>query len=198
MPLWVILFYCICSFGNDSKLIYDFLHHHSSNLFFYIFTIVEYSLFAAFIYTILHKVYLKRALLICSPLFIGFCLFNIFFQPNAQFDSLQASIGSLILLIFCILYLFEQISKPEPVFIYASYTFWVVAGILIYLAATFFLYGFAASLPAKVVRQYWIINSLGNILKNIFFATAFIIYVKRPKTTPPERPVENEYQPFLN
>lgn len=196
-PLWVILFYCLYSFANNSKIIYDSLNGQNSHLFLYIFTIVEYSLFATFIYLVLEKAVFKRALLFCSFLFTAFCLFNIFFQPKYRFDSVPTAIESLILLVFCILFLFEQINKPEQVFIYSSYKFWIITGILVYLAATFFLYVFAASLPLEQLRQWWDINHFGNILKNIFFSIATIIHAKASKP-PPHNPIERSYQPFLN
>lgn len=196
--LWVILFYCFYSLINNSIVLYKSNHTQDSSLYIYIFTIIEYSLFASFIYTVLHNSYLKKVLLICSFLFVSFCLFNIFFQPKYKFDSLQTSIESLILLIFCIIFLFEQINKPELVFIYASYKFWVITGILVYIATTFFLYIFAASLPLKQAQEYWVISHVSNILRNIFFATAIIINVNSQKTQKPQKPLEGGYQPFLN
>ena len=200
MLLWVILFYAAYSFGNNTIVV--FLDDHGSNpaIWLYIFTVIEYTLFAFFIYHVLSDVVYKRALLTISVLFITFCLFNIFFQPQYQFDSLQTSIEALILLIFCILFLFEQINKPEITFIYNSYTFWIITGILIYLAANFFLYGFAATLPKEIAEQYWFISHISNILKNIFFAIAVIIHIKKPPNTsiaqkPPGR---QDYLPYLN
>jgi hypothetical protein len=196
--LWVIFFYSTYSFASNSKVIYDLFHGHSFNLLAYIFTLVEYLLFATFLYMVLSKPFLKRALLFCSVLFTSFCLINIFFQPKYQFDSLQSAIESLLLLIFCILYLFEQINKPQVVFIYASYKFWIITGILTYLATSFFLYAFAASLPFEQAQQYWVINHISNILKNILFAISIIVYAKSPKTPLPPKSLESDYQPFLN
>jgi hypothetical protein len=194
-PLWVILFYSTCSFINNVKVAINYLNGKNSLLYLYIFTIVEYSLFALFIYTILQKAYLKRALLICSILFTSFCLFNIFFQPKYEFDSLQTSIESLILIIFCILFLFEEVNKPQVTFIYASYKFWIILGILVYLAITFFLYSFAASMPLETSQRYWFISNYGNILKNILFAIALLIHAKASGT---QKPIESGYRPFLN
>ena len=198
MPLWVILFYCAYSFSNNTKVMYDSDHGRNSFFLFYVFTIVEYLLFAIFIYTVLGRPVLRKALIVCSALFTSFCLFNIFSQPKYHFDSLQTSIESLILLIFCILFFFEQINKPQVVFIYSSYKFWIVTGILIYLAATFFLYGFAASLPKGVANEYWPINYFSNILRNVFFTVALLIQANAPKKPAAPTSMEPDYQPFLN
>jgi hypothetical protein len=199
MLLWVILFYAAYSFGNNTILV--FLDDRGSNpaIWLYIFTVIEYTLFAFFIYHVLSDVVYKRALLTISVLFITFCLFNIFFQPKYQFDSLQTSIEALILLIFCILFLFEQINKPEITFIYNSYTFWVITGILIYLAANFFLYGFAATLPKEIAEQYWFISHISNVLKNIFFSIAVIVHIKKPNLPISQKPPEQQdYLPYMN
>jgi len=93
------------------------------------------------------------------------------------------------------MFLFEQISKPETVFIYSSFKFWVIIGILVYLAATFFLHGFAASLPTETANKYWFINHYSNMLRNVLFAIAIIVSVKTPKKP---HSMESGYQPFLN
>jgi hypothetical protein len=196
--LWVILFYSAYSFANNTKVVYDYDRGQSSVILLYIFTIVEYLLFAVFIYQNLSNILYKRALLICSVLFTAFCLFNILFEPKYRFDSLQTSIEALILLVFCILFLFEQINKPETTFIYNSYSFWIITGILIYLAANFFLYGFAASLPTETAQEYWVINNISNILRNIFFTIAIIINVKTPKPPMSKKPPPSDYLPYLN
>lgn len=198
MPLWVILFYSTSSFISNSKMLYDSSQNRDYTILFYIFTTIEYSFFAIFIYKILQKAYLKKVLLVCSVLFTGFCLFNIFFQPMHDFDSLPASIEALIILIFCILFLFEQINKPELVFIYSSYKFWVITGILISLAATFFLYAFASSMTLKQRDEWWVISHISNILRNILFAIAIIVYVKSSNKPGSQKPFEQNYQPFLN
>jgi hypothetical protein len=196
--LWVILFYSAYSFANNTKLVYDSGPGQDALLPLYIFTVVEYLLFAIFIYCILSNILYKRTLFTCSVLFVAFCLINIFFQPKFRFDSLQTSIEILILLIFCILFLFEQINKPETLFIYASYKFWVITGILIYLASTLFLYGFAASLPTEVREQFWFISHISNILRNIFFTIAIIINVRTPKQPIIQKPPEKDFLPYLN
>jgi hypothetical protein len=199
IPLWVILLYSIYSFANDTKAVYDHFHDGASLILLYIFTIVEYSLFALFIHRVLGNPFYKRALILCSVLFIAFGLFNILFQPQYQFDALQTSIEVLILLVFCILFLFEQINKPEITFIYASYKFWIITGILIYVALNLFLFGFASTLPNEIAQQYWFINNISSIFKNIFFAIAIIIHVKTPKPPLIQKPPEQQdYLPYLN
>lgn len=194
LPLWVILFYCIYSFVSNT-LLYNQKEttYNLSWLIYGTFTIIEYSTFALAICYLLIRNRIKLVLIYISICFILFCIISLLFKPNYRFDSLHISIEAIILLGFCIVYLFEQISMPEVVFLYASYHFWIIIGILIYLAVTFFLYAFASNLPYKILNEYWIINHFGNILKNIMFTIAIIIYVK-----PPKMHNHGEYRPFLN
>jgi hypothetical protein len=135
---------------------------------------------------------------LASVLFLTFCLYLVTQENLDIFDSVQCSISAIILIAFCIIYLFEQINKPELTFIYSSYKFWIVTAILIYLAATLFLYGFASSLPTRVRQEYWVINHISTILKNILIATAIIIHLKSPKSPKEPPPVGTDYQPYLN
>ena|SRR5579875_2193690 len=186
--IWIIAFYCIYCFGNDWLMTYRFKHGLRIGAFFYIFTIIEYSIFAIFLWSIFSNKLLKRILLILSIVFIAFCLEVLVLHTIKKFDSVQVSTEAIIILGFCIAYLFEQVNKPQITFLYSNYKFWFVVSMLIYLSATFFLFILAANTPANVIQQYWIISDIGNILKNILFALAVIIYVKTPKESKMQYP----------
>jgi drug/metabolite transporter (DMT)-like permease len=165
---------------------------------FHCYTIIEYLIFGVYLLSVLHSSAVKMLLVFVSILFIAFCLYILTQERLEKFDSVQASVSAIILIAFCIIYLFEQINKPEPTFIYSSYTFWIITAILIYLAATLFLYGFASSLPTDVAQDYWVISQISNVLKNILISVAIIIYSKSSKTPKAPPPVGTDYQPYLN
>jgi hypothetical protein len=196
--LWVIFFYCICSFINDSILVYASTHDLDDRVFIHVFTVLEYLVFAGYLLSILINKTAQKALITLSVVFTVFCSYIIIESTLEQFDSVQSSISAIILISFCIIYLFEEINKPELTFIYASYRFWIVAAILIYFAATLFLYGFAATLPPEVMQQYWIINNISNILKSILFSIAVIVHVRTPNRPKSPPFMEQDYQPYLN
>jgi membrane-bound ClpP family serine protease len=135
-------------------------------------------------------------MVVLTILFISFCIFNILAKPFKNFDSVPTSIEAILLIAYCIVYLFEEVNKPQITFIYSSFHFWIVIAILIYFSATFFLFVYAASLPIKTAQDYWVISHISNILKNIFFATSFVIHAKTPNKPTKQHPTE--YQPFLN
>jgi hypothetical protein len=191
LQIWVIFLYSITSFIVNSLLLNS--SSDKGYLILSVFTGIEYTFFALILYLILIGKIIKKVFIAISALFILFILFTILFHSKYKFDSVQTSIEAILLIGFCIIFLFEQINQPQISFIYSSYTFWIVVGILIYLAITFFLYVFAASLPFEVAKEYWIINNLASILKNIMFTIAIIIYVK-----PPKMQNHGDFRPFLN
>lgn len=193
----VIFFYSIYSFLNDLVIIYRSSVGLKFSVFLYTFTVIEYIFFSFLLYYLIKSSLVKKAIIVCSLLFIAFCLYNILNEPIKVFDSLQASIESILVLAYCIIYFYEQLNQPQISFIYTKYTFWLITGVLIYLSGTFFLFAFAVNLPEETRDQFWIINLICSVLKNVLFTVSILIYIKTSKK-PPQHPIEPNYQPFLN
>mgnify|MGYP001770955800 CR=1 FL=1 len=176
--LWAILFYCLYSFINDEVIVYRVIHHLSYQGFLFIFTLIEFLTFSFFLYSFLKGSLSKKLILTVSILFICFCLYLFVFKlrKDANFDSVQTSVEAIVVIIASLIYLFEEINKPDVTFIYSSYKFWVVIGMFLYMAGTFFLFIYASTLSAKEVNTYWIINYISNILKNALFALAIVVH----------------------
>jgi hypothetical protein len=121
-----------------------------------------------------------------STLFYGFAIYNLTKGQKNNFDSLPASIESVFVISFCILFFFEQMRNTEVSFIYSSKVFWITAAVLIYLAATLFLFISASYLTSQEMNSYWSINFISNILKNILISIAFIL--PKYKSPPPLDP----------
>jgi hypothetical protein len=193
--IWVIFFYSIYSFTNDSIILYRSDHGFKFSIFLYIFTIIEYLLFSYILFALIQNKVIRKLIIAFSLLFVLFCVFNIIDKPVKKFDSFQASIESILILAYCVIYFYEQINQPQVIFLYSTYTFWILVAILIYLAGTFFLYVFATNLPDNLRYEYWVINLICNILKNLLFAVAIIMQAKNPT---PKDPYLPRHQPFLN
>lgn len=191
--LWVISFYCLYSFSNDLFILNRFSKGKEISTLLYSFTVVEYLVFATYLWAVLNSKLLKKVLLTVSALFTLYCFFYIVQKPFSKFDSVQTSIEAIVIFSFCIIYLFEQINQPQIIFIYSSYHFWIIIGILIYLAGTFFFFVYASNLSNSEIDSFLIINHISNILKNLLFVIGIITHVKAPKTQE-----IREYQPFLN
>lgn len=98
------------------------------------------------------------------------------------------SVESILILIFCIFYYFEQIRSPQTHFIYTQQSFWVTGAIFIFTAGTFFVFLFRQS-SVQVdgfIDQFAYIHALLYLLRNILFSiTMFIPSEKKGYTDPP-------------
>jgi len=175
--LWVIFLYVLVSSIIDLTFEFTTLPGKIQFFLFSIFTLLEYSLFSAFLYINFKKSLFKKILIVISIIFYFFCFYSFSTTKDYSFDSLPASIEAILIIIFCIFFFYEQINNPEVSFIYSSKKFWVATAFLIYLSGTLFLFIYSSNLSVEDQESYWPINFVFNILKNLFIALAFFIPV---------------------
>lgn len=157
------------SFQNIPKIDFIFLS---------IYTIIEYALLSIYIYNLLRNKLLKNILLLLSVLFLVIAIGNLIYSyqlKSSEIDSIPLAVSSLILISGSIIYFFESIQNPDVTFIYSKPSFWVVVGIMIYFSGTFFLFLQYENLSEIDKENFWIINMICFILKNIFFSISFIL-----------------------
>ena len=90
----------------------------------------------------------------------------------------------------CILYFFERIRKPDSLFIYNTFDFWIVTGILIYLSGTFFIFMFSSNLSQEEFLKYWFINYIFNAIKNILFGLGIYVYGRSQRKAVEKNPFD--------
>jgi hypothetical protein len=180
--LWVIFFYVLISFFTDFILTSFSIPSKVSFYFYSLFTVLEYSLFSAFLFINIKNVQFKKILFIISLLFYVFCIYSSLFTGENNFDSLPASIEAILIIFYCILFFYEQINMPDVSFIYSSKKFWITTAFLIYLSGTLFLFIYTSGLSELEQSYYWPINYIFNILKNLIISLAF--YIPTSKTQP--------------
>jgi hypothetical protein len=151
-----------------------------------IFTICEFAFFSIFFYLIFGTSKLRKFVAFISPIILIVILWSFIKSDKQAFDSISASIESISLIVFSILFLFEQVNNPHPTDLLGTANFWLVMGILVYAASVLFLYvvGIVAPTAAK---QYWFINSISGILTNLIFCVAFT----RNENIRSHTPIEN-------
>jgi len=183
--LRVLFFYIVYSSVNDNVL-YFVVSERPSLLKLYhflisLFTVVEFCILAWILYK-LNTSRLRRIIIsICATGFILFCIITYFTSlKQLSFDSLPASIEAILLLIFCIFYFYEQLTMIVSAPIYQSNSFWIVFSIMVYTSLSFFLFLQSSITPFQIIDNYWDINLVSNILKNIIFAIAFVIKSETP------------------
>ena len=185
--LRVIVFYISYCIVNEAISFY-LQSQRSPNtiVLFALYTIIEYSLFCYFFYLILPKTNVKK---IVPYVWVGFVLFafiDLFYiNKMAGFDSFAIGIESIIIIIFCIYYLYLQIKSANDLMIYSTFNFWIIITFLIYFAGTFFLYIMTENMVYDVAFQklYFIINISFNILKNILLSVAMTMKVNNSADT---------------
>lgn len=139
-----------------------------------------------FFYLIINNRLIRLLILIFSAIYlIIFCLFVS--SSDDHFNSILSAIGSVIML-FLSLSFFVISMRPseEPVDLFSP-VFLIVIALLLYVASTLFLYIIANRLTAREMEQYWGINHVSNILTNLIFAAAFLLFRFQKKNPPPEK-----------
>jgi Na+-driven multidrug efflux pump len=81
--------------------------------------------------------------------------------------------------------MYERMNDTSTLYVYSTFSFWIVTGMVLYLAGSFFIYIFADSLPKAEVDKYWVVTNVLSILKNIFFTIGIIVNSKPPRKIPP-------------
>jgi hypothetical protein len=163
-----------------------YLNHRPSKIFLYSsFTFFEYILFAACLFNIIQNKKFRWFILLTS---VAFSIFLLVYNLKAKvfgLDSVPIGIETILILIFSFYYFYEQMQDTTNLFIYSRYPFWVVLGMILYLAGSFFIYIYSSQLSQEEVNKYWIFTNIFSILKNIFFTIAIIVNANQSiKKTP--------------
>jgi hypothetical protein len=150
-----------------------------------IFILVEFTFLSYFFYLVIQQ-RLVRSLIILT--YLVFFVIYAFYVNNdkGKFNSFLSAIESVILLIYTLSY-FMMIMRPTevPVKIFNP-TLLIVFSILVYLSSTTFLYVIVNNLTEQQFQKYWSINDLANIVCNLTYSFAFILYGYQRKNPPHE------------
>jgi hypothetical protein len=193
--LQVIFFYCLISFGTEIlaptlKRVFEI------NVFYSLatFTVIEYSLLTIFLYQSIQDRRLKYVPIVGSLVFFPVAIINFLQGRITSFDSTSASIEAILIIIYSLLFLYGQIKDPAILFVYNTKKFWVVSAFFIYFSSTLFLFLYAATLTKEQRANYWYINNLFDIIKNILFCIAFTMKASNKSENPFENNYEDSYE----
>lgn len=180
----VVLFYCLYALINDLFLIDLFNLKTGKRVAFTLyslFTVVEYVLFSVSLYLILKKRSFKKIIAFALPVFIVICTYQFYLDIyKSPIDSISITVEYIFLIAFCLFYFFEELNEPNTTFIYSSYKFWIILGILIYSTGTFFFFMQSSQFSAEQYAKWLVINYVFNVIKNVFFGIAIIIKKDNP------------------
>lgn len=175
--LWVVFFYLLLSFFSDVLTIWNITPGNFTTLQNTIFTIFEFLMFITYLSLSLKNKFIVKLSSVVAFCYTVFASFYILLNKKKHEDyyTLVTTIENVIIITLCVIVLYNFIKTPQILFIYSYSQFWIVIGILFYLAGTFFLSLVLKELPNQEQEKYWILNLFSNILKNIFFTIAFLM-----------------------
>jgi hypothetical protein len=186
--LQVIFIYSLVSFITE---ILFFLLRPWIDIFYLFasFTVCEYTLLTIFLYSSIKDKKLKIIPIIGSLIFYSMAIINTITKKSETFDSLSASVEGILIIIYSILFLYGEINDPSIIFVYQTKKFWIVLAFFLYFSSTLFLFIYAATFTNQEHKNYWYINTIFNITKNILFCIAFTMR----KSKKSELPLDNLY-----
>jgi hypothetical protein len=114
-----------------------------------------------------------------SIIFLFFFSYENFIIIQKNFDSISTGISGLIILIYCVYYLFQKISQPNGLIDF-DHNFFIIVSFIIYFAGTFFIYILSKNnfLDQKFQNSYILINSLILVTRNLLISFAFLLKIK--------------------
>lgn len=154
------------------------IHPDDPNFFLlFTFTLVEYSCFAYMFYMLLTRPFNKKIILVGSLVFLVMVTITLTNLGNQHFDNINSGTEAILIIVYSILFFSEKmkVENMEPIF--DNPGAFVVIACLFYLAGNLFL--FITSEEQSI--STWLINSLFNMTRNIFFLVAIRKCVKTPK-----------------
>ena len=172
-----MFFYCISIFLLNYY--HDELFKILQRGYLFLYTLIEYLSFTFLIFESLKNRRAKIVILIVSLLFIIFLFLLNFIIPYEKYDSIPIEGETLILLIVSIYFFYEQFKDPSPLYIYNQYSFWFTIGILVYLCGSLFIFALAEQMSSAQIAEFWFLTYIVEIIKNILFTVAIIIYARK-------------------
>lgn len=190
--LWVLGAYFISDIGLNFAIINGPAKWYS--ILYTLYTLLEYSFFAWFLWLQIKNKTFKKGIILSIVAFALFSLIYYAFVHYYSLDTIPTGVETILIILASFYYLYEQMNDPGSLFIYNKYAFWIIAGIMVYLAGSFFIYIFAFQVDYEVRNQYWMLTNVFTIVRNILAIIAILIYVKQQKNPNPKK----HLYPYLN
>lgn len=186
MALSGILFFLLLEFHENipASLL------NISNTFY---TSLEYSVFTTILWFNVDNKTFKRLMIYLS---FAFFIFQIaFYRTNTSqgLDSVPIGVESILIFIYIFYFLYEYVKNIKNQYIYINYCFWCAIGMMIYLGGNFFFNIMSNQVHNKEVVENWYLTFIPEIIKNIFFIVAIVIYKKNPIIKEPIKPQSIPY-----
>ncbi len=138
----------------------------------HVFVIVSVLLFSLMYYHIYIEAKLKKATIVLSVLAISINLYDA--HDFFAYPSLSITTLSLMLIVLSLIYFYKLLNPLTYIDIEKQALFWINAGVLFYSSVNIFLFMLLTQIPVDDQHNYYIINSLTNIIANILYSVALL------------------------
>lgn len=193
MPLILTVYGLVCC---SFLYFYDDFPKETKPYFQTFYTFFEYCVFTSFFWISIKNKKVKQLILVSSGLFFVFQILYMTMGKVKGLDSFPIGVETILILLYIIYYFYKFSKDSADIYLYNHYVFWIAVGILIYLGGSFFFFILFQNLSKEQVSAFENLTYIAEIIKNILFALAMIIYVRHPfDKTPKNKP---ESVPFLD
>ena len=135
--------------------------------------------FTAIYYKLFFKPAFKKTTIILSVITL---LITFYYNFNIhEYPSVSKTALSILLIFLSLMYFYQLLNPLKYIDIEKQGPFWINAGVLFYFSVNIFLFMLFTRIPLKDQHNYYIINSITNIITNILFSVG--LFCKPQKTT---------------
>jgi hypothetical protein len=148
----------------------------SNHWWFNIFTVIEFFFYSYFFSRVIVHPKQKQIIQISTLIYLGLATVNIFFiQGFKTFHTYTYSIGSIMIVVWCYLYLRQLLQRAEEMQLLRNPLLWITTGLLFFYLG-FFLYMNALEyiLVTYADKQGQYFHILGNVLNTLLYGCFLI------------------------
>jgi len=153
-----------------------FFDHLESSLggqiYYLLYTLVEFFAFTLIIIKSDAALKFKRLCYTLAFLFLIYCTYRYFVKSEERMDSYEIALETCIILFMAIYFFYLRFKKVDEQYLYQNPYFWLMTGMLVYLAFTFFFNILVNHVDNEVIKNYYHFSYIGDIIKNLLFAVA--------------------------
>jgi hypothetical protein len=171
LAIYGIVCFCFISFYSD-------IPRENRKYFKTSYTFFEYAIFTFIFWKNFNAIKIRRIVVFTSILFFIFQITYLLSGKVERLDTVPIGIETILVLTYIIYFFYQYSKKVETNYIYNHYLFWICVGILIYLGGSFFFFILINHLSEEQVVTFGNLTYLAEILKNVLFFTAILVFAK--------------------
>ena len=150
-------------------------HHGNTSPIYHVYLLSCIVLLGIVYYKAFFSAFIKKAVLFSTALVFLIGVINVaFLEKIYEYPSITNTALSLMLIVFSLLYFYQILSRQEFIHIEKQSFFWINTAILFYYSVTIFLFMLLKKLSVEQVGQYYIINTVTNVISNILFTVGLL------------------------